>query len=277
MRIYLNWVDYDFVDVYQMKLIEGRNFSREFSTDADGAFLLNEAAVKALGWDSALGKTFGYGSPSRTRTGKIIGVVKDFHMRPFHNPISPLCFYLDFNNADTFLSVKVKGGRLADTLSSLEGAIKKFSPNYPFIYHFFDEIFNMDYQLEQKIGNIFSIFALLATIIACLGLFGLSSFTIEQRTKEIGIRKVFGASVPGIAVLLSKEFTRWVITANIIAWPIAYWAMNHLLRIYAYRIDIGIFTFIFSALAALVIAALAVSYQALKAARANPVESLRYE
>lgn len=135
----------------------------------------------------------------------------------------------------------------------------------------------MDYQMEQKTGNIFSIFALLATIIACLGLFGLSSFTIEQRTKEIGIRKVFGASIPVIAVLLSKEFTRWVVAANIIAWPIAYWATNQWLRFYAFRIDIGIFTFIFSALAALVIAALTVSYQVLKAAKAKPVESLRYE
>ncbi len=155
--------------------------------------------------------------------------------------------------------------------------MKKFSPNYPFNYSFFDEVFDRAYHTEQRMVNIFSSFAILAILIACLGLFGLTAFAVEQRTKEIGIRKVVGASVPGIAILLSKQFTKWVLIANIMACPIAHYAMNKWLQNFAYRINIGWWTFLLAGAMALVIAILTVSYQAIRAATANPVEALRYE
>ena len=155
--------------------------------------------------------------------------------------------------------------------------MKKISPNYPFEYSFFDEVFDRAYHTEQRMVNIFSSFAFLAIIIACLGLFGLSTYAVEQRTKEIGIRKVVGASVPGIVILLSKEFTKWVLIANIFAWPAAYVFMKNWLQYFAYRINLGWQIFTLSAILALVIALITVSYQSIKAAVANPVESLHYE
>ena len=155
--------------------------------------------------------------------------------------------------------------------------MKRFSPKYPFEYHFFDEIFDLAYQTEQKTGHIFSAFAFLSIGIACMGLFGLATFTTEQRTKEIGIRKILGASVGKISVLLLSEFAKWVFFANVIAWPIAYMAMNNWLQNFTYRIHIDLWTYIFAGVLAMAIALLTVSYHSLKAVTANPIESLRYE
>jgi putative ABC transport system permease protein len=267
-------VDYDFIDLYQLKLIEGRNFSRDFPSEEKGAYVLNESAVKTLGWESPLGREFG----STTRRGKIVGIIKDFHLLSLHEKIQPLFYYLEpANRFKRHISVKISGNRIPGTIAFLEEKMKTFSPTYPFEYRFFDEIFDRAYIIEQKLANTFSICALVTILIACLGLLGLASFTAEQKTKEIGIRKVMGATVSGIVLLLSKKFTRWVLAANIIAWPIAYVAMKQWLQNFAYRATLGIEIFVLSGLLALMIALGTISYQAIRAASANPVESLRYE
>ncbi len=267
-------VDYDFIDLYQLKLVEGRNFSRDFPSDEKGAYLLNESAVKTLDWESYLGREFG----SETRRGKIVGIIKDFHLLSLHEKIQPLFYYLDPSNRfKQHISVKISGNRIPETIAFLEEKMKTFSPSYPFGYSFFDEIFDRAYIIEQKLASTFTICAMITILIACLGLLGLASFTAEQKTKEIGIRKVMGATVSGIVLMLSKKFTRWVLAANIIAWPIAYVAMKQWLQNFAYRAGLGIEIFVLSGLLALLIALGTISYQSFRAASANPVESLRYE
>ncbi len=274
-EIYVNFVDYDFVELYGIDIIEGRNFSTEFPSDASGAFLLNESAVKAIGWKSPIGKELTHFVSEKT--GQVIGVVKDFHMLSLHHNIEPLCLDLDNSRANTYLSIKIKGNNIPDTISHIRETLAKFSPQYPFKYNFFDEIFDSQYQLELKTEKIFSLFAVLAIFIACLGLFGLASFSSIQRTKEIGIRKVLGASISGVVILLSKQFCKWVLIANIVALPIAYFSMNRWLQNFAYRTNIGISTFVLAMVIAFAVALITVSYQSVKAALANPVESLRYE
>ncbi len=273
ITIFYNSVDYDFIDLYDIEIVEGRNFSREFTSDANGVFLVNEAAVKAAEWESPVGRKFTHWSG---KTGEIVGVMKDFHLHSLHSPIDPLYIYLN-PRAVSKISIKINPSNIPTTIDYVKSVMKKFSPNYPFEYSFFDEVFDRAYHTEQRMVNIFSSFAFLAIIIACLGLFGLSTYAVEQRTKEIGIRKVVGASVPGIAILLSKQFTKWVLIANIFAWPAAYVFMKNWLQDFAYRINLGWHIFVMSAILALVIALITVSYQSIKAAVANPVESLRYE
>jgi putative ABC transport system permease protein len=271
---YAGFVDYDFIDLYQLKLVEGRNFSRDFPSDEKGAYILNESAVKTLGWEAPLGREFG----SKTRRGKIVGIIKDFHLLSLHEKIQPLFYYLEpATRFKRFISVKISGNRIPGTIAFLEKKMKTFSPRYPFEYRFFDEIFDRAYIIEQKLAGTFTICALVTILIACLGLLGLASFTAEQKTKEIGIRKVMGATVSGIVLLLSKKFTRWVLAANIIAWPIAYVAMKQWLQNFAYRATLGIEIFVLSGLLALMIALGTISYQSFRAASTNPVESLRYE
>ena len=271
--IYYNTADYDFIDLFGMQIVHGRNFSRDFPSDETGVFLVNEAAVRVAEWESPIGRKFTHW---RGDTGEIVGVIKDFHMHSLHSPIEPLYVFLnarDFSN----IAIKIRSANIPATIDYVEGGMKKFSPSYPFSYSFFDEVFERAYFTEQRMGRVFSSFAVLAIFIACLGLFGLTAFAAEQRTKEIGIRKVLGASDSKIFLLLSKEFIRWVLLANLIAWPIAYVAMNKWLQNFAYRIHIGIVAFLISGGTALLIAYLTVSYQSIKSARANPVESLRYE
>ncbi len=275
LKVRFTYVDYNFVDFYGMEVIKGRNFSREFSSDLDQALLINETAVKELGWGEPIGKRL-FSNHGNEYT--IIGVLKDFHFKPLHQKIEPLVVRLIRPPwMPNYLSLKINPENIPETLLFLEDKFKEFSPDYPFEYSFFDERINNAYKSEQKLGKIFNYFALISLFIACLGLFGLASFTSEQRTKEIGIRKVVGASVSKIFVLLSKEFIKRILIANIIAWPIAYFAMNKWLQNFAYRINIGIGIFLTSGLIALVIAMLTISYQSIKAATANPVDSLRYE
>jgi putative ABC transport system permease protein len=193
-----------------------------------------------------------------------------------HSPIDPLYIFLDESDF-SYISIKIKSASIPATIDYVKGIMKKFSPRYPFVYSFFDDLFEKAYKTEQRMFTIFGSFSILAIIIACLGLFGLISFATEQRTKEIGIRKVLGASVQGIVGLLITKFIKWVLMANIIAWPLAYFAMNKWLQNFAYRTDMSIWIFIISGLTALAIALLTVSYQSIKAATANPVDSLRYE
>ena len=271
--IYYNTADYDFTYLFGMKIVQGRPFSRDFPSDKTGAFLVNETAVKVAEWESPIGRKLTHWSGE---TGEIVGVIKDFHLHSLHSPIEPLYVFLDtsyFSN----LSIKIKSADIPATIDYVERVMKIFSPSYPFSISFFDEVFERAYFTEQRVARIFGAFSFLAIFIACLGLFGLTTFAAEQRTKEIGIRKVLGASDSKIFLLLSKEFIRWVLLANLIAWPIAYYAMNRWLQNFAYRIHIGIAAFLISGGTALLIAYLTVSYQSIKSARTNTADSLRYE
>lgn len=263
-------IDPDYLDTLKLALVQGRNYSDEFSTDNENC-ILNEEAVRQMGLESPLGKWF-----EHRHKGKIIGVVKNYHYMPFNYEIQPLMLLY---NPDLYryAMLRISGSNIPQTVGFLEKTWAKFAPDYPFEYHFLDDDFEHIYWEERRMGGLFRYFTFLAIFISCLGLFGLASFMAEQRTKEIGIRKVLGASVSGIVLLLSKEYTKWVLLANIIAWPVAYFAMRSWLQGFTYRVNIGILTFVLSAVLALGIAFLTVSYQAIKAALANPVEALRYE
>jgi len=274
--IYVCEADYDFLDVFELKLAEGRNFSREFTSDAQGAFLINEAARKAMGVGAPLGMNFNRGGNNEP-AGQIVGILKDFHMHSLHQEIKPMYVFLDLERDYRNISIKIRGDRIPKTLAHIEETMRAFSPKYPFEYSFFDEVFDRAYRAEQRIGRIFSTFALLTVFIACLGLFGLSSFTAESRIREIGIRKVLGASSPSIVQLLSSDYIKKVLIANVVAWPLGYYAMSWWLQNFAYRIDLGVFPFLGAGLIALLIALLTVSIQTLRAASANPADSLRYE
>ncbi len=274
LRIFLSIVDYDYIDLFGMNIIEGRKFSKDFPSDGNGAFILNESAVKALGWNNPLEKELTHWNG---KTGKVVGVVKDFHFHSLHRKIIPLYLYLNPDRNNYYLSIKITGSRIPETINFLRDTFAEYSPNYPFQYTFFDEVFDKAYRAEQRMDTIFSFFAFIAIVIACLGLFGLAAFTVGQRTKEIGIRKVLGASSSSIFFLLSKEFTKWVLLANIIAWPIAWYAMNRWLQNFAYKTGLGIDIFIFASLAVLFIALLTISFQSVKASGSNPADSLKYE
>jgi putative ABC transport system permease protein len=264
--------DYDFIETFKMEMKEGRTFSREFTTDPAN-YILNETAVKAMGIDSPVGKRL----TLMGNTGTIIGVVKDYHFRSLHTPVAPLVLRLYQPRWLNFMFVRVKPGDISDVIKILESKWNDFAPGHPFEYRFTDDNLAGLYIAEQRIRAMFNYFTLLAVCIACLGLFGLAAFTAEQRTKEIGIRKVLGDSVSGIVVMLSKEFMFWVVLSNIIAWPVAYVVMTGWLRNFAYRAPISIFIFVTAGVMALVIAWLTVGYQSVKAALANPIEALRYE
>ena len=268
--------DHDFVDTYQIGLKAGRNFSREFRTDDTAAFLLNEAAVKKIGWKTpqdAIDKFFQYGD----RKGKVIGVLQDFHFETLHEEIVPMVFFIPRNGQYNRLTVKVSGNQIPQALAHLENTWHKFLPDNPFDYTFLEERFEQVYQSEQRQGGIFTTFSGIAIFIACLGLFGLASFTTQQRTKEIGIRKVLGADVRTIVGLLSKDFLTLVCWSILLAAPVAWWAMSQWLQDFAYRTRMPWEMFILAGVLAVVIAMLTISYQAIKAASANPVKSLRSE
>jgi putative ABC transport system permease protein len=275
--IYLIDADYDLPELYGLELLRGRSFSRDFPSDAAGAYLINEAARKALGWDDPVGREFGRkGHESAEPMGRIVGVLKDFHMHSLHLSIMPLSIFLDPARANR-VSIKLRGGDIPAALAVVRRTWEKFAPEYPFEYQFFDDIFDRAYRVERRLGTMFGVFAGLAVLIACLGLLGLAAFTAEQKTKEIGIRKVLGASTAGVIALLSRDFMKWVVVANIVAWPIGYFAMRAWLGNFAYRIDLTVSMFLGAALAAFLIAAAVVSLQTYRTAAANPAESMRHE
>ena len=274
-RIAMLIVDYDYIPTFKMELAAGRNFSRQMGTDPEQAFILNEMAVRKIGWESpeqAIGKGFEYGR----RKGQIIGVVKDFHFESLHQEISPLVMFLSESLLGQ-VAVRISPQNIPKTMGFLKKTWTEMRPNYPFSYYFVDENFDQQYRSEEKLQKIFGYFTLLAVFIGCLGLFGLASYSAERRTKEIGIRKVLGASSSGLVLLLSREFTKWVLLANVIAWPVAYWVMSRWLQNFAYRTGINIGTYFLAGGIALLIALLTVSHQALKASLADPVKSLKYE
>ncbi|MFZ0391240.1 MAG: ABC transporter permease [Calditrichia bacterium] len=268
-------VDHDFIRTFGMKMAEGRDFSREFTTDSREAYILNEAAVQKMGIDSPVGKQF---SPAEgmDRSGKIIGVVQNFHFKPLNRHIEPM-FLMIGERERYYMYLRMKKGNLSGSIAEVKAVWQKMIPEAEFNYGFFDEALAALYGNEQRIGNLFRYFAFLAIFISCLGLFGLASFMAEQRTKEIGIRKVLGAGISNIVLLMSGQFLKWVLLANLLAWPLAWLAMHRWLQNFAYRTEVEIRFFLLAAAAALVIAFLTVSYQAVRTALANPVNALRYE
>ncbi len=271
--------DYDFIPTYGISMAAGRNFSRDYRTDTSN-FVINESAVKAIGWKSpeqAVGKDLKYGFIK----GHIIGVVKDFHFESLHQPIKPMIFIMPASTGNNSfynnISIKISGQNISSALATIQNTWQKYNPDLPYQYTFLDENFSKLYASEQKQETIFMVFAFIAIFIACLGLFGLSAFAISQRVKEIGVRKVLGANVPGIVALISKDFLKLVMIASVIAFPIAWYAMDKWLHDFAYRVNIQWWVFLLAAVSALLIALLTVSFQAIKAAVANPVKSLRSE
>ncbi|MFX0152825.1 MAG: ABC transporter permease [Candidatus Hodarchaeota archaeon] len=262
-------VDYNYLDFFQIKLTEGRNFSKEFSTDEKDAVIINETAVERFGWKEPLGKDF-------HDYGKVIGVVKDFHFLSFHHEIKPLALTLSPKN-NYFISVKIQSKQIPKTIAYINQVFVEFSPNHPLNYEFFDELYYEQYQAEQQLGSLFGYFSGLSLFIACFGLFGLALFEAERKTKEIGIRKTLGASVLNIVILLSKDYMRLIVISNLIAWPVAFYFMYEWLKNFAYRINLGLGIFVVSAVLAFFIALLTISFQTIRTATANPVESLRYE
>ncbi len=272
--------DYEFIDTYHFDLIRGRQFSREHGTDRDEAFILNERAVRSLGYtlDEVVGKKLDMtAGPSETHSGTVIGIVKDFHLQSMHLKIQPTVFLMGSNEAFNKITIRLAGEGISRTLPYIKQTWRSVYPGEQFKYTFLDNRLDQLYTAEKRVRKIFLLFAGLSIFIACLGLMGLATFTSEARKKEIGIRKTLGASVAGMILLLSIEFTKWILLANLVAWPIAWFTMNHWLQSFAYRINMDIGTFLFSGVLALLIALLTVGFQAIKAAIANPVDALRYE
>jgi putative ABC transport system permease protein len=272
LAIYRWVVEYHFMDVFGLELLSGRSFSKDLKTDIDHACVINETAAKALGWSAseAVGKEVYKDAPI-----KIIGVIKDFHMHSMHLPIQPLMVRVSENRGNVF-SVKIKPTNTAQTIAFLENVVRKIS-SYPFQYEFLDDNYDQLYKSETRLGEIFGVFTFVSILIAALGLFGLAAFIGEQRTKEIGIRKVLGASVNSIIFLLSKGLMKLVVIAIIIAIPISWYIIQLWLQDFAYRIEIQWWTFAVAGLLALLVANISIGYQSIKASFVNPVDSLRSE
>jgi putative ABC transport system permease protein len=266
-------IDPDFFDTYQIPLASGRNFSKEIKSDDSLSFVINEAAVRMIGWnnDEAMGKVFLNGGTK----GQVIGVVKDFHFESLHEEIIPIVFHMQPNYRR--VSVRVDGKDFQGGIRQLEKVWNEFLPERPFEYRFLSDRYKELYESEQKQSQLFVIFSGLAIFIASLGLFGLATFNALQRTKEIGIRKVMGASLVSILQLLSKEIVLMIIIANLIAWPVAWYLTSQWLDGFAYRIDINFGVYLLAAIIALLIGVVTVSSQTIKAALTNPAITLRNE
>lgn len=267
-------VDYDFFAQYDLEMIAGQPFDPNLSPgQSNRGYILNEAAVAAFGWQSpeeAMTRTLG------SRRTPVKGVMKNFHFRGLQSPVEPLGIFLigeDFR----YLTLTVNTADLPQTISQVQGIFAGLFPDAPFDYFFLDDDFERQYEVERRLSTVFSGFTILGVLIACMGLFGLTAFVTERRTREIGIRKVLGASIAGIVRLLSWEFIKWVLLANLIAWPVAYFAMQKWLEGFAYRIEIGFLLYLGAGTLALFIALLTVGYQAVRASLANPVKAIRHE
>lgn len=265
-------VGYEYVKTMDLKILQGRDFAKNFATDSSG-YVLNEEAVKMTGYKDPIGKPFTLWD----RKGTIIGVVKDFHFNSLLVPVNAMVMYLSENNKNGTILIKTQSGQTKEALTSLEKLYKQLYPAFPFSYQFADEAYSKLYKSEQMVGKLSNCFAFLGIFISCLGLLGLAMFTAQQRTKEIGIRKVLGATTSTLVGLLSKDFVQLVGISCLIAFPLAWWAMYNWLQGYAYRTEISWWIFAVAGITAILIALITVSFQALKAAVANPVKSLRTE
>jgi putative ABC transport system permease protein len=266
-------VAYDYFETLGMEIVQGRSFSEEYATDEEN-YVLNEEALRITGLESPIGKMFSCWEDE----GKIIGIVKNFHVSSLHTEIGPVIFTLSQRHGShAYIFVKIKPDNVPGTIAYLEKKAAEFAPNNLFEYSFLDDEFNRQYGNDQRRGEIYRYFTILAIFISCLGLFGMASFTAEQRTKEIGIRKILGASITNILILISKDFLVLLLVANVIAWPVAYYLMDKMLNNYAYRTNMAFWIFIVSSFMAVFIALLTVGVKILKVAHSNPVDSLRYE
>lgn len=276
--LYQVYADHDFFPAYGIPFAAGRNFSRDFKTDDSTAFIINETAMRMIGWQNpaeAIGRPFEY---EGRHSGRLIGVVKDFNFESLHERVKPIVFYMPTGgNNFTHISLKLSGNNIPTALSHVEKIWRQFIPDFPYQYTFVDESFGQLYEAEQRQGRLFTLFSGVAIFIASLGLFGLAAFATAQRVKEIGIRKVLGASVGNIVTLISKDFVWLVLIASVIAVPVAWYAMSNWLEDFAYRIQLPWWMFALAVSLALAIALLTVSFQAVRAAVANPVESLKTE
>ena len=272
----INEVDDSFFETFEIPVLRGRAFSADVASDTSQAIILNETAVRLLGWeDDPIGKQIvlpAYDNLSLT----VIGVVKDYHNLTLREEIAPMGFLARWKMFYS-LALRIRPENTAQTLSFLETQWKRFVPDAPFEYHFLDELIDWIYFNEQLTGKMLGIFSLLAIFVACLGLFGLAAFMVQSRTKEIGVRKVLGASTLHLVMLLAREFIFLVLLANLIAWPTAYYLMRDWLSGFAYQTDLNVLPFVASAIMALIIAFGTVSMQAIRAARSNPIDALRYE
>lgn len=272
LYIFCNYIDYNFLDLFEIDLVEGRNFSSTHPGDTSKHYLLNEATLRKLGWTSAVGKRF--------RDGKVIGVVKDFHFQPFDLAIEPL--FMGFRNTNRgqylgHIAIKTDQEQSQTVLADIKETLHTFLPNQPFDPQFMDESYNQLYSAERRFGEAFSIFTIIALFIACMGLFGLVSHRLAQRTKEIGIRKVLGATVTNIVALVSKDFLQLVLLSTLIATPAAWWGMHQWLQDFAYRTELNGWVFLLVGVLAMSLAFLTVSTKAVQAASANPMDNLRSE
>jgi putative ABC transport system permease protein len=270
-------IDENYIPTLGMKMEQGRNFSKDFPTDSSG-IIINEAFAKLIGFRDAVNKPLYYMNnfPSTDFTKyHVIGVVRDFNFNSLHDVVTPLVFLLQPQNGSIAFSVNT--ANIGNLISSIQQIYKRAAPGQPFRYSFMDADFNKTYQAEQKMVGLSITFSILAILIACLGLFGLITYAATQRTKEIGIRKVLGASISNVVTMLSKDFLKLVLIAALIAFPVGWWAMNKWLQSFAYRIHVSWWIFLVAGITAILIALITVSFQAIKAAVANPVESLRTE
>jgi len=270
IKFFTEFVDYDYLETFKMSMNKGRFYSKEHSTDPEN-YVLNQAAIRAMGMQNPIGEKFVYNG----RAGIIIGVINDFIGGSLHHVIRPKVF--EFGAGGFFTCIRHSAGKTAEMISFLEQKWNKFVPGQPFQYRLLNESIDNYYKTERRVINIVQIFTVLAIIIASLGLYGLAAFMADRRTKEIGIRKVLGAKISALLVLFSKEFSQLVVYATVIAWPVAWYFMSDWLDGFAYRVDLNIWTFLSTGIVALSIALFTISFQAIRAARKNPVESLRYE
>ena len=275
IQICCSYVDYDFLDVFDLELVAGRNFSRDFASDAiaERSFIINEAAARRLRWENPLGKRMRF---SQREMGTVIGVVKDFHNLPLSQRIEPVALMIT-NTNQRLLSIKIQSENIQETIAAIEKIWNKFANGWPFEYAFMDQSYDNMYKSEIRMKNQLQFFSAIAVFLSCFGLFGLVSFIVERRTKEIGIRKVLGASAFEIIALFTRGFTKKIILANLIVWPIAYFFMNKWLQNFEYRVNIGILVFIAASALSLFVFLSTIFYQTYKAAAANPVKSLRHE
>ena len=274
------FTDFEFVKTYRLKIASGRFFSKEHPSDT-AAVVVNQEVEKAFGVKNIVGKYLVLPGERRNDARKfmVVGVMEDFNYKSLHEPVRPLVIRLLPKRGFTgkFVTVRLSPGSHLSTIAHIENVWKKYAGNEAFSFNFLNENLQHLYIADKRTNEIAGIFSLIAIFIACLGLLGLAAFVTERRIKEIGIRKTLGASVPEIIFLLSKDFAKWVLIANVIAWPLAYYLMNNWLKNFAYRIDLNPSIFIMSGILALIIAQLTVSTHAIKAAKANPVDSLKYE
>jgi putative ABC transport system permease protein len=264
-----------------IEILEGRNFSKDIPTDLKAGYILNEAAADKLGWENPVGKDFQmtvYINGEEVRKGKVIGLVKDFHHESLYNSIDPLVLYINKHPYfSDYLTIRLNHTNWQDAIAMLESKWKSFNPDKPMELVFVDDEIGKNYNSEVLMGKIFGAFSVLSIIISCLGLFGLSSYTAQLKTKEIGIRKVLGADITSILKMLYREYLGLVLIANLISWPVSYYILNKWLTTFPYHVNIGLLVFILALIIAALITIAAISLQSMRSATANPVISLRTE